>query len=163
MYQVFLETAPLDEEVELERVSDQLVGSLNDSRLALGAVIGSNPHRRTLDMTCSIDAATDARTAIVLAASELDAHLEALGVAGVRILHAEADPEVIGHDSTDALGDLVTSTEAAEIVGVSRQRFNDLARRAGFPPAFGRIGKAMVYSRSAVQRWADARRESVAA
>jgi hypothetical protein len=157
LYQVFVETAPLDDEVELESLAGQLAGALNGSVFAKGAVIGTNASRRTLDMTCSVDLATDARAAIVLAANEFEAYLESFGLGGVRILHAEADPEVISHESTDALADLVTSTEAAEIVGVSRQRFNDLARRGGFPPAFGRIGKAIVYSRSGVQRWADAR------
>ena len=64
-----------------------------------GALVGIDVIRRTLNYSCTVDA-TDARLAIIMAASEFEAHLDLLGVNGVRIQHAEADRERVNTDAS---------------------------------------------------------------
>ncbi len=98
MYQVYVESGPIDTDVALDPIADRLAGNLQV--IDRGALVGIDVIRRTLNFSCTVDA-TDARLAIIMAASEFEAHLDLLGVTGVRITHAEADPERVNTDSAD--------------------------------------------------------------
>lgn len=52
-------------------------------------------------------------------------------------------------DSRVTLDELVTGSEAARRLGISRERVRQLAERADFPKPLGRVGNAIVW------RWAD--------
>ena len=90
MYQVYVESGAIDPEVALDPIADALAANLRV--IGRGALVGIDVIRRTLNFSCSVDA-TDARLAIIMASSEFEAHLDLLGVTGVRITHAEADRE----------------------------------------------------------------------
>jgi hypothetical protein len=154
VYQVRIESSPIDEEVAVAFSSDGRPGAfqLADGAIASGAVIEFDSDRRSLNFECTIEAASDARLAILLAGSEFDKHLEELGAAGVRILNAEARPHGERMPMTEAPADFVTAAEAARIVGVDALRFRTLSRSTGFPGVCGHID---VYSRTAVRRWAE--------
>ena len=97
MYEVYVESGPIEAGIPLDPIADQLAGNLHV--IGRGALVGIDVIRRTLNFSCTVDA-TDARLAIIMAASEFEAHLELLGVNGVRIQHAEADPERVNTDSS---------------------------------------------------------------
>jgi hypothetical protein len=97
MFEVYVESGPIDADVPLDPIADQLAGNLRV--IGRGALVGIDVSRRTLNFSCTVDA-TDARLAIIMAASEFEAHLELLGVIGVRIQHAEADPERVNTESS---------------------------------------------------------------
>jgi hypothetical protein len=153
MYHVRIESTPIDDEVAVAFSDDGRPDpfQLADGALARDATVEFNPVRRTLEFTCTVDAASDARLAILLAGSEFDKHLEALGAAGVHIQNAEASPEAMSNPVTEAPADFVTMAEAASILGVDAPRFKNLAQNNAFPPVCGHID---VYSRTAVRRWA---------
>jgi hypothetical protein len=92
-----VESGPIEADVPLDPIADQLAGNLQV--VGRGALVGIDVIRRTLNFSCTVDA-TDARLAIIMAASEFEAHLELLGVTGARIQHAEADPERVNTDSS---------------------------------------------------------------
>ena len=96
MYQVYVESGAIDAEVALDPIADALASNLQV--VGRGALVGIDVIRRTLNFSCAVDA-TDARLAIIMAASEFERHLDVLGVTGVRITHAEADPERVDTDS----------------------------------------------------------------
>jgi hypothetical protein len=96
MFEVYVESGPIEAEVALDPTADRLAANLEV--IGRGALVGVDVIRRTLNFSCTVDA-TDARLAIIMAASEFEAHLELLGVNGVRIQHAEADPERVNTDS----------------------------------------------------------------
>lgn len=48
--------------------------------------------------------------------------------------------------------------EVAEILGVSRQRADQLARQAGFPQPLDEIRAGRIWRRADIERWAEARR-----
>jgi hypothetical protein len=96
MYQVYVESGPIDDGVALDPIADQLAANLQV--IGRGALVGIDVIRRTLNFSCTVDA-TDARLAIIMAASEFERHLDLLGVSGVRIQHAEADPERVNTES----------------------------------------------------------------
>ena len=98
MYQVYVESGAIDPEVALDPIADALAANLRV--IGRGALVGIDVIRRTLNYSCSVDA-TDARLAIIMAASEFEAHLDLLGVTGVRITHAEADRERVNTDATE--------------------------------------------------------------
>ena len=98
MYQVYVESGPIDDGVALDPIADKLAANLHV--IGRGALVGIDAIGRTLNFSCAVDA-TDARLAIIVAASEFEAHLDLLGVTGVRIQHAEADPERVNTDSAD--------------------------------------------------------------
>ena len=97
MYEVYVESGPIEDEVALDPIADRLAGNLQV--IGRGALVGIDVIRRTLNYSCTVDA-TDARLAIIMASSEFEAHLELLGVNGVRIQHAEADPERVNTDAS---------------------------------------------------------------
>ena len=97
MYQVYVESGAIDPEVALDPIADALAANLRV--IGRGALVGIDVIRRTLNYSCTVDA-TDARLAIIMAASEFEAHLDLLGVTGVRITHAEADRERVNTDAT---------------------------------------------------------------
>ena len=98
MYQVYVESGGIDAEVALDPIAEALASNLEV--IGRGALVGIDVIPRTLNFSCTVDA-TDARLAIIMAASEFETHLDLLGVAGVRITHAEADPERVNTDSAD--------------------------------------------------------------
>ena len=98
MYQVYVESGAIDPEVALDPIADALAANLRV--IGRGALVGIDVIRRTLNYSCTVDA-TDARLAIIMAASEFEAHLDLLGVTGVRITHAEADREHVNTDATE--------------------------------------------------------------
>ncbi len=98
MYQVYVESGAIDADVALDPIADALASNLQV--VGRGALVGIDVIRRTLNFSCTVDA-TDARLAIIMAASEFETHLDALGVPGVRITHAEADPERVNTDAAD--------------------------------------------------------------
>ena len=98
MYQVYVESGAIEPEVALDPIADALAANLQV--IGRGALVGIDVIRRTLNYSCTVDA-TDARLAIIMAASEFEAHLDLLGVTGVRITHAEADRERVNTDATD--------------------------------------------------------------
>ena len=98
MYQVYVESGRIDEDVALDPIAEALASNLQ--AIARGALVGIDVIRRTLNFSCTVDA-TDARLAIIMATSEFEAHLDLLGVTGVRITHAEADPERVNTDSAE--------------------------------------------------------------
>ena len=95
MFEVYVESGAIEAGVALDPIADQLAGNLRV--IGRGALVGVDVIRRTLNFSCTVDA-TDARLAIIMAASEFEAHLELLGITGVRIQHAEADPERVNTD-----------------------------------------------------------------
>jgi hypothetical protein len=97
MFEVYVESGPIDDEFALDPIADRLAANLQV--IGRGALVGVDVIRRTLNYSCSVDA-TDARLAIIMAASEFEAHLDLLGISGVRIQHAEADPERVNTDSS---------------------------------------------------------------
>jgi hypothetical protein len=97
MYEVYVESGPIEHDVALDPIADQLAGNLQV--IGRGALVGIDVIRRTLNFSCTVDA-SDARLAITMAASEFEAHLELLGINGVRIQHAEADPERVNTASS---------------------------------------------------------------
>jgi hypothetical protein len=98
LYQVYVESGPIDGGAALDPIADQLATNLQV--IGRGALVGIDVSRRTLNFSCAVDA-TDARLAIIMAASEFERHLDLLGVSGVRIQHAEADPEHVNTESAD--------------------------------------------------------------
>jgi len=98
VYQVYVESGAIDPEVTLDPIADALAANLRV--IGRGALVGIDVIRRTLNYSCSVDA-TDARLAIIMAASEFEAHLDLLGVTGVRITHAEADRERVNTDAAE--------------------------------------------------------------
>jgi len=98
VYQVYVESGALDAEVALDPIADALAANLRV--IGRGALVGIDVIRRTLNYSCTVDA-TDARLAIIMAASEFEAHLDLLGVTGVRITHAEADRERVNTDAAE--------------------------------------------------------------
>jgi predicted DNA-binding transcriptional regulator AlpA len=50
---------------------------------------------------------------------------------------------------------LMTKADIAELLGVSRERVSQLAARGDFPTSLGQVGKSLVWSRGAVERWAE--------
>jgi hypothetical protein len=101
MYEVYVESGPIEADISLDPIADQLAGNLQV--VGRGALVGIDVVRRTLNFSCTVDAA-DARLAIIMAASEFEAQLELLGVNGARIQHAEADPERVNTDSSRVRG-----------------------------------------------------------
>ena len=97
MYEVYVESGPIEDDIALDPVADRLAGNLEV--IGRGALVGIDVTRRTLNYSCTVDA-TDARLAIIMASSEFAAHLEMLGVNGVLIQHAEADPERVNTDAS---------------------------------------------------------------
>jgi hypothetical protein len=97
MFEVYVESGPIEAEVALDPIADRLAANLHV--IGRGALVGVDVMRRTLNFSCAVDAG-DARLAIIMAASEFEAHLELLGINGVRIQHAEADPEWVNTDSS---------------------------------------------------------------
>jgi hypothetical protein len=97
MFEVYVESGAIEAGVSLDPIADQLAANLRV--IGRGALVGVDVIRRTLNFSCTVDA-TDARLAIIMAASEFEAHLELLGINGVRIQHAEADPERVNTDSS---------------------------------------------------------------
>ena len=97
MYEVYVESGPIEAAVELERIADRLAGNLQAT--GQGVLVGIDEARRTLNFSCTVDAG-DARQAIVAASGEFEAQLGLLGVTGVRIQHAEADPERVNTDAS---------------------------------------------------------------
>jgi hypothetical protein len=97
VYQVYVESGAIDAEVPLDSIADALATNLQV--VGRGALVGIDVICRTLNFSCTVDA-TDARLAIIMAASEFEAHLDMLGVTGVRITHAEADRERVNTDAT---------------------------------------------------------------
>jgi excisionase family DNA binding protein len=53
--------------------------------------------------------------------------------------------------------ELVTQAEAARLLGVSRQRVHQLVVEGRAPAPFGTSGSAVVWTREAVERWAERR------
>ena len=51
---------------------------------------------------------------------------------------------------------MVGVTEIGELLGVSRQRVDQLARSEGFPEPIGEIRAGRIWSRQAVEDWARA-------
>ena len=51
------------------------------------------------------------------------------------------------------LEELLTGGEAAELLGVSRQRVGQLAEGESFPEPVGRVGNAIVWRRGDLERW----------
>ena len=98
MYQVYVESGAIDPEVALDPIADALAANLRV--IGRGALVRIDVFRRTLNYSCTVDA-TDARLAIIMAASEFEAHLDLLGVTGVRITHAEADRERVNTDAAE--------------------------------------------------------------
>ena len=98
MYQVYVESGAIDPEVALDPIADALAANLRV--IGRGALVGIDVIRRTLNFSCTVDA-TDARLAIIMAASEFEAHLDLLGVTGVRITHAEAHRERVNTDAAE--------------------------------------------------------------
>jgi hypothetical protein len=97
MFEVYVESGPIEDDLRLDPIADQLAANLHVT--GRGALVGVDVIRRTLNFSCSVDA-TDARLAVIMASSELEAHLELLGITGVRIMHAEADPERVDTSSS---------------------------------------------------------------
>ena len=97
MYEVYVESGPIADAVELDPIADALATNLRV--IGRGALVGIDVIRRTLNFSCTVDA-SDARLAIVMASSEFERHLDLLGVSGVRIQHAEADPERVNTASS---------------------------------------------------------------
>jgi hypothetical protein len=97
MYEVYVESGPIDAGYPLDPIADQLACNLHD--IGRPALVGVDVTGRTLNFSCTVDA-SDARLAVVMAASEFEAQLELLGVTGVRIQHAEADPERVNTASS---------------------------------------------------------------
>src|ERR1700675_4201253 len=97
MFEVYVESGPIEPGVALNPTADRLAPNLEG--IGRGALVGVDVIRRTLNFSCTVDA-TDARLAIIMAASEFEAHLDLLGITGVRIQHAEADPERVNTDSS---------------------------------------------------------------
>jgi hypothetical protein len=98
MYKVYVESGAIDAEVALDPIANALAENLQV--IGRGALVGIDVIRRTLNFSCTVDA-TDARLAIIMAASEFEAQLDLLGVNGVRITHAEADPERVNTDAAE--------------------------------------------------------------
>jgi hypothetical protein len=98
VYQVYVESGAIDPEIALDPIADALATNLDV--IGRGALVGIDVIRRTLNFSCTVDA-TDARLAIIMAASEFEAHLDLLGVSGVHITHAEADPERVNTEAAD--------------------------------------------------------------
>jgi hypothetical protein len=97
MYEVYVESGPIEDEIALDPIADRLAGNLQV--IGRGALVGIDAVRRTLNYSCTVDA-SDARLAIIMASSEFAAHLEMLGVNGVLIRHAEADPERVNTEAS---------------------------------------------------------------
>lgn len=53
----------------------------------------------------------------------------------------------------EKLDDLVTGANAAKQLGISTQRLHQLAAREDFPPALGRIGRALVWRWDDIEQW----------
>ena len=53
--------------------------------------------------------------------------------------------------------DLVGLHEIAEMVGVSRQRVDQLARQVGFPKPVAELKAGRIWRRRDIQRWINAR------
>jgi predicted DNA-binding transcriptional regulator AlpA len=51
---------------------------------------------------------------------------------------------------------LMTKTDVAAFLGVSRERVTQLAKRADFPASLGLVGKSLVWLRGDVEQWAKA-------
>src|SRR5947199_9179919 len=97
MYEVYVESGPIEAGYPLDPIADQLACNVHD--IGRPALVGVDVIGRTLNFSCTVDA-SDARLAVVMAASEFEAQLELLGLTGVRIQHAEADPERVQTDSS---------------------------------------------------------------
>jgi hypothetical protein len=97
MYEVYVESGPIEDDIALDPIADRLAGNLEV--IGRGALVGIDVVRRTLNYSCTVDA-SDARLAIIMASSEFAAHLEMLGVNGVLIQHAEADPERVNTEAS---------------------------------------------------------------
>ncbi len=50
--------------------------------------------------------------------------------------------------------DLIGATEIAALLGVSRQRVNQLAHAEGFPKPVGKLRQARIWNREDVEAWA---------
>lgn len=61
-------------------------------------------------------------------------------VTGVEII---TEAELDRRNATPSIPDLVTATEAAALLGVTRQRITELASQSGFPPAVGGAGRRL--------------------
>jgi hypothetical protein len=97
MYEVYVESGPIEDDIALDPIADRLACNLQV--IGRGALVGIDVTRRTLNYSCTVDA-SDARLAIIMASSEFAAHLEMLGVNGVLIQHAEADPERVNTEAS---------------------------------------------------------------
>jgi predicted DNA-binding transcriptional regulator AlpA len=49
---------------------------------------------------------------------------------------------------------VVGAHEIAEMLGISRQRVNQMARERGFPKPFGRLRMGDVWRRNVIEQWA---------
>lgn len=50
--------------------------------------------------------------------------------------------------------DLMGMSDVAELLGVSRQRAHQLAKAEGFPKPVGQVGARLVWTRTAIEKWA---------
>lgn len=59
-----------------------------------------------------------------------------------------------GLSSVRAVHHLVGAAEAAELLGVTRQRLHVLAKRPGFPEPVAVLAAGLIWEREAVEQWA---------
>jgi predicted DNA-binding transcriptional regulator AlpA len=140
--------------IELDQPGDDTILSQLDDALAKhdAAVAGEG---QTIEATMTIDGPATPETAIRESFNEvavaLAGHTIRSWTAGEAITTAEADRRL----DEPTIPDLVSGVEAAEILGVSRQRVHQLAaENPTFPPAVARLASGSVWLRSGVEGFA---------
>lgn len=122
------------------------------------AVITSDEQTGRVTITLTVDASTLRQATDGALRAVTDAGRAVLGRAdllGVRVLTEE---DYRAEVERPARLDLVGSTEGGQLLGVSRQRFEELARtRPDFPPHVAELARGKVYTRASIEafdeRW----------
>lgn len=145
---------PTDPRVDDDAVYEALSDLLTALEELPGSVAGDG---RGWAATVTVDAA-DMDAAREQALGTVLAHADECGLAVAPVTRVE----VVREDVRDAelelptLPDLVSGPEAAEILGVSRQRVHQLAHsHRDFPRPLYRLGAGSLWARSAVEAFAD--------
>jgi hypothetical protein len=135
-------------EDELDEVTDKLAD--HDAAVAIDERDERPGYPSLLSATITILGANTLRPAIAAALQLVE---DAIGekALGVEVLRHH---EYIRRQDAPAIPDLVTNSDIAKILGVSRQRVTQLNHRPDFPPAATHTGQGPLRLRSQVEAFA---------
>lgn len=113
----------------------------------IGGVATGNPGERRLETTMTVTA-PDIPRAVAIAIERVTERVAGMVIAVEAMTTEEADQRM------EARRELVGLTEAAKILGISKQQAFALSQRKGFPPPLARLESGPVWDPEAIKGFA---------